>query len=542
MGKRFAIILSALLAVSACISNDLPYPMLVPHITSVTADGTTDVNISQDKRAVTLTLAETTDPKKVRIREVAIDVEDDLVHSDRAMTGVFDMTKPQQFDLDTYPGQSYQWTFTALNPIERYFTVNGQVGSTTIDEVNRRAIAYVGKNVDRSNVQVTSLKLGPAEITTYSKKMEQMKDFDNGVDIDVTVFGETATWTLFVDATDAVVELKDINPWTREVYLTSTGVAGKKNGFRYRIKGDTDWTTVAESDITASGGTFVAHVNGLRPATDYEVQAFCDSDYTQTYEFTTDPATPLPNHSFEDVSLVTGQSYYKWYNPYAADPDSRYMFWGSGNGEGPDGINGTASLGITLTFPDAAEAQDGHYAVRCESKSFAGLLACGNIFLGQFSGLVGTTGGKVNYGRPWKTRPKALRFKMKYNCGIVDLVGSYPPDDPVKVGDPDRCHIIATVGDWDYRIYGGSKDNPVLVNTTAGIYFTKESPGIIGYGEYIRNESTNGWIEMEIPIEYRSLTRKPTHIIVICAASIRGDYLTGSSRTTLWVDDFDLIY
>ncbi|MCQ2116294.1 MAG: PCMD domain-containing protein [Bacteroidales bacterium] len=47
---------------------------------------------------------------------------------------------------------------------------------------------------------------------------------------------------------------------------------------------------------------------------------------------------------------------------------------------------------------------------------------------------------------------------------------------------------------------------------------------------------------MEIPIEYRSLTRKPTHIIVICAASIRGDYLTGSSRTTLWVDDFDLIY
>lgn len=528
------------MAVSACITNDLPYPLLVPHITSVRADGVSDVSISQDKRTVTLTLEEGTNPRKVNVRDVELDVTN--VTPSQSLTGVFDLTKPQEFTLETFPDQSYVWTYIALNPIERYFTVDGQVGSTAIDELNHRAIAYVSKSVDRSKMRVTSLKLGPEGATSYSLSIEDLTDFENGVEINVTSFGETVTWVLFVDVTDAVVELKDINPWTREVYLTSTGIAGRKNGFRYRVKGASEWTTVSESDITSDGGTFVAHVWNLKPETTYEVQAFCDSDFTSVSEFTTDPATPLPNHSFDDVSLVTGQSYYKWYNPYAADPDSRYMFWGSGNGEGADGINGTASLGITLTFPDAAEAQDGQFAVRCESKAFAGMLACGNIFLGQFSGLVGTTGGKVNYGRPWKTRPKALHFKMRYNCGVIDLVGSYPPDDPVKVGDPDRCHIIATVGDWDYRECGGSKDNPVLVNTSAGIYFTKESSGIIGYGEYIRNESTNGWIEMEIPIVYRSLTRKPTHIIVICAASIRGDYLTGSSRTTLWVDDFDLIY
>ena len=148
----------------------------------------------------------------------------------------------------------------------------------------------------------------------------------------------------------------------------------------------------------------------------------------------------------------------------------------------------------------------------------------------------------MHYGRPWTTRPKALRFNMRYNSGIIDLVGSYPPGEVVKVGDNDRCHIIATVGDWDYRQTGGSKESPVLVNTSEGIYFTKESSGIIGYGEYILGQSTDGWVEIEIPIEYRSLTRKPTHIIVICATSIRGDYLTGSSRSTLWVDNFRLIY
>ena len=526
------------MAVTGCISNDLPYPVVVPHITAMTVDGASNVSINQDTRTITITLEETVDLRKVSIKDVSIDQE--MTVPSRSLVGTFDLTSPVTVTLKTY--DEYEWTIVADRPIERYFTVNGQVGSTEMDAANRRAIATVGKKADLSNITVTSLKLGPAGITTYSIQKEQMSDFTDGVFVDVTAFGITEEWHLFVEQTDASVELKDINPWTREVYLTSTGIAGQENGFCYRVKGTSEWTTVAESDITADGGTFVAHVWELEPETDYEVYAYSGDEKTAVSEFTTDKATLLPNHSFENVSLCTGNSYYKWYNPTALDPDGREMFWGTGNGEGPDGINGTASLGITLTYPDMDEAQDGVYCVRCESKSFVGMLACGNIFTGQFAGLVGTTGGKVNYGRPWSTRPKALRIKLKYQCGIIDIVGSYPPDDPIKVGDPDRCHIICTVGDWDYKTYLGSKDSPVLVNTSEGIYFTKESAGIIGYGEYIRNSSTDGWISVEIPIEYRSLTRKPTHIIVICAASIRGDYLTGSSRTTLWVDDFDLLY
>lgn len=535
--KRILIILSSLAALTGCIKNDIPYPVIVPHITSMEVDGAKSVSLSMDGRMVSIALEEQTDPRKVNVVSFAVDEE--MTKLSEPLVGVHDLTDPLTVTLSTY--QDYDWTISATKDVERCFTVKGQIGSSHFDAVNRRVIAYVRNSVILSSVEVTSLKLGPADVTSYSMEMSQIRDFTSYVELDVTYFDTTETWKIYVEHSDASVNIKNINPWTREAYITADGVAGVANGFKYRKSGSQAWIDVAESDITSNGGEFTAHIHDLDPDTEYECYAFSGKEDTAVEVFMTDPATPLPNHSLDNVSLVTGYSYYKWFDPLAPNEDGRYMFWGTGNGEGPDGINGTSSLGITLTYPDEKEAQDGRYCARCESKSFAGLLACGNIFTGQFSGLVGTTGGKVNYGRPWSTRPKALRFKMKYESGIIDLIGSYPPDDPVKLGDNDRCHIIATVGDWDYRTYGGSKDSPVLVNTTAGIYFTKESAGIIGYGEYITDKSTD-WVEVEIPIDYRSLTRKPTHIIVICAASIRGDYLTGSSKTTLWVDDFDLIY
>lgn len=538
MKKSLAYLFAVLVTAVSCITNDLPYPVIVPHITSIAVDGAENVDINFEDRIITLTLPETQDLRKVRIREVEFD--NPSVEPSLELVGVHDLSKALRFTLKTY--QEYEWTIRALRPVERYFTVLGQVGRTVIDADNCRAVAMVGKKVSLKDISVTSLKLGPKDATTYSLSTDQMRDFTDGVIVDVTAFGLTEEWHLFVEVTEAQVEILDVNPWATEAYISSTGVVGQTNGFAFRKSDSQDWTEVAQEDISSDGGSFVAHLKNLEPETSYEVYAFSGEDRSTALTFTTDAARQLPNHGFETFSLVTGNSYYKWYNPGVSDEEGREMFWGTGNGEGPDGTNGTASLGIVLTYPDSNDAPEGSYCVRCESKSFAGMLACGNIFTGNFAGLVGTTGGKVNYGRPWTVRPKALKLKLKYNCGIVDIVGSYPPGEVVKVGDNDRCHIIATVGDWDYRQYGGSKNSPVLVNTSEGVYFTKNSAGIIGYGEYIGNSSTNGWIDVEIPIEYRSLTRRPTHIIIICATSMRGDYLTGSSRSTLWVDDFNLVY
>ena len=49
--------------------------------------------------------------------------------------------------------------------------------------------------------------------------------------------------------------------------------------------------------------------------------------------------------------------------------------------------------------------------------------------------------------------------------------------------------------------------------------------------------------QITIPIDYRGVTdRRPTHIIVVCSASRLGDYFTGSTQSTLWVDGMQLEY
>ena len=523
---------------TGCITNDLPYPVVVPNITSMEVEGAEKVNIDYDKRVVTVHMKEEVDLRAVSVLSVTIDQE--VAKPSVSLVGVHDLTSPLKFNIRTY--DDYNWTIVAVKDIERYFTVKGQIGTSVIDAANRRAIATVGGKVNVAEVEVTSLKLGPAGVSKYSMELSQMKDFTHGLSVDVTSFDETQTWTLYVEVSEISVQIKDINAWTYDAYVTANGEAGKTNSFQYREKGTEQWIDVNPSDITSDGGSFVAHITGLKAETTYEAVAVSGSDRTEAEEFTTDPATPLPNHSFENISLVTGKDYYKWYDSASSDPDGSYMFWGSGDGEGPDGVNGSANLGIVLTTPERNDVPDGSICVKCSSSSFAGMLTSGNLFTGQFMGIVGTSGGKLNYGRPWTTRPKSLKLKLKYNCGLVDIVGTYPPGEVINVGDNDRCNVIVSVGDWDYRTYGGTKESPVHVNTTEKKFFTSDSEGIIGYGEFVLGESTDGWIEVEIPIEYRSLTRKPTHIIITCATSMRGDYFTGSSKSVLWLDDFDLIY
>ena len=186
---------------------------------------------------------------------------------------------------------------------------------------------------------------------------------------------------------------------------------------------------------------------------------------------------------------------------------------------------------------------DGRYSARLESEWVIIKFAAGNIFVGEFVRVVGTSGGVINFGRPFEQRPRMLSLWLKYEGGIINRVDRVPDNDPVKEGDPDRCQVFVAVGDWDYRKYGGTPDCPVQVNTLEpSTYFNPKSEAVIGYGCYVSNKSTDGWIKVEIPIEYVSTSRKPTHIIVSCAASMLGDYFTGSDQSTLWVDGMELHY
>ncbi len=542
--ESILIFLIPLLALS-CVKNDIPYPVVVPHILTLDAEGAKSVDIDNENRAVNIVLEENVDLKNVRIKGYTTDIDEPRLSVSDKIDGRHDLTSPWTVTLSTW--QDYQWTISAERPVERYFTVEGQVGATVMDVKNRRAIAYASKTVNLSDVRVKSLKLGPKGVSTYSLNINDIRKFidadgnPTSVEIEVSSFGDSEYWTLFVEHSDISVSVKSMNVWTKEVYLTAVGVEGQANGFRYRVAGASGWTDVSGSAITTDGGQFTAHITELLPETTYEFYAYTGDDMTDVARFTTDPARQFPNSSFEHFSKVTDADYYKWYDPSCDDPESREIWWACGNGEGKDGVAGTGTLGLVLTYPDGNDKKDGGWSVRCESKSLAGVLACGNLFTGRFAKIIGTTGGAVNYGRPWTTRPKALRVWYKYQSGVIDIVGKRPVGDNTKIGDNDRCEIAISVGNWDYKKMGGVPESPVYVNTTDGIYYTSKSQGVIGFGHLVSDRSCD-WTQVEIPLEYKSRTERPTHIIVTCAASYLGDYLTGSSRTKLWIDRMELVY
>jgi hypothetical protein len=553
MKKRLIYLISALFAFTGCITNDLPYPVVVPNVVSVEVEGAGNVEIDNAKRVITVHLQEYVNPRKVNVKSIEVDSE--IAEFSSALIGVHDLSSPYRFSIRTY--DDYEWTLTAVKNIDRYFTVEGQIGSSVIDEANCRAVATVGKDTDIADIKVTSLKLGPEGLSDYSKDMSSLKDFTHGQTVDVTFFDETQTWNLFVEVTDVSVDIVKINSWARKAYVTCAGTAGQENGVQYRKLGTLKWTPVSQEDITSEGGTFTAQINGLDPDTAYEVYAYSGEDATDVWEFTTEPATMIPNGSFEYASKVAGKDYYKFYDPSCGVSDGMYMFWGSGNGEGSEGVNGSANLGIVITYIDTEIKVDGRQSVRAQTSQMAGMLAAGNLFTGQFAGLVGTSGGMVNFGRPWTTRPSALKIYCRYQTGKMDIIKGAPAGVSLTKDDYDMAEIKFAVGDWDYRKYGGSKSSPVHINTTdAGTFVDfNTDPSTIANGNliihhdgYVLNgeakvsASTGEWVEYTIPLNYRDMERMPTHIIVSCAASRFGDYFTGCSSSKLWIDAVELIY
>ena len=158
-----------------CIKNDLPLPVITPRIVAMEVEGATSVEINSEQRIVYVTLDEVTDITKVNIHSISF--EDDRTTTSFDTTVAHNLSQPVTLTLSIY--QDYEWRIVTTQPIERYFTVADQVGSTEMDEINRRVLVYVKSNVDKRNVSVTSIKLGPKDITTYSPSVDKMKNFVN---------------------------------------------------------------------------------------------------------------------------------------------------------------------------------------------------------------------------------------------------------------------------------------------------------------------------------------------------------------------------
>ena len=258
-------LLAAAALLASCIHNDIPYPVVELRIASVEGQGFSVSENNVTSRTVTLSLDEATDIRNVRIdavgydaviHSIQLDKEEVLqqIRSSRELTGTFDLRSPIYTTLSLY--QDYEWTIRATQTIERRFSVTGQIGATEIEEKNRIARVLVPSDTDLAHIEVTELKLGPADITTYSPSLEELSgsSFESVRFVDVTCHGITERWLLYVEPTNVKVALRATDLWNNTATATALVSAEEYAAgaaLEYRIKGATEWQRMAESSYEA---------------------------------------------------------------------------------------------------------------------------------------------------------------------------------------------------------------------------------------------------------------------------------------------------
>ena len=371
---------------------------------------------------------------------------------------------------------------------------------------------------------------------------------------DTAVEGNAAARTNTIDWTISVsnANIRAVNIpypyqiWADRVTLYAEVINGRtldpnaQLSFRYRKKEDSNWIDNIKAKLGEDQKTITSdEIKGLTPGTTYEYQVLeGDKVSNQTCEFTTEAALQLPNSGFENWS---GDS------PKLIHGSGEEMFWDSGN-------HGSATLKENVTTPDGSVKHGGNYSAKLESKFVAfwgiGKFAAGNLFIGDYLKTDGTDGilgigrpmGKDASGRPVTSRPLALRGYIKYISGKVDYGKEQIPN-----GSQDIGIIYMALTDGEGKAYENSHWS-FIIKTKEKLFFDKNAADVIAYGEKTWEQSTEGegMIPFEIRFDYDAKpdgrTRIPNRILIVAAASKFGDYFQGSTGSTMWLDDLELIY
>lgn len=513
--SKILILCVAAITLSGCLKNDLPYPIVELKFLSMGAEGeVSGAEIDNANRNVTLTLGETVNLSNVKILSYTV-TEGAELSAD--ITGGIDLTKPYSVMLSLY--QDYMWTITARQSVERYFSVEGQVGDAIVDVAGKRAIAYVSKNTDLTKVLVTSLKLGPKGITTITPEVvDKTIDCSNGpVQVEVSYFGKNEIWNLYVIATNVVVDITAVDAWTNVVWAYGSAEAGKDNGFEYRKVGASKWNKVPTSWMTIEGGTFKACIRHLDANTDYEVRAYSGELISAEVAVKTGGYYEIPNGSFDNWWL-DGKVWCPW-------AEGSTPFWGTGN-------KGATTLGDSNTLP-SSDTWDGGagFSAQLDTRfigiATVGKLAAGNMFSGDYKKTDGTN-GILDFGRPCSERPTRMKGYWKYTC--MPISHSSAEYAHLK-GQPDTANVYVALTDWTapFEI----RTNPKTRNL-----FDKNADYVIAYGIVETGKSIDQWAEFTVELDYRDTNRKPSYILIVSSASKYGDFFTGGSGSTLMIDNY----
>lgn len=457
----------------------------------------------------------------------------------------YDLAQPMYLELNTQADYSIQVSTSSdlKNLIfrnERFTEWGGSANQLDILTLNEQD-TEIWKNVGISISDKKQTSNGDVWTVCFAKDLiAKMTAEEGSVEttieaVDAEGKSRVAVWN--VVASNATVKTSETKPY--EVWTSKATLHGEilreilfTPKFRYRVKGEQEWTTV---DADLSENSFSKEITGLTPGMTYEYQAMDGEQASSvTCEFMTETKFQPENAGFEYTS---GSS------PILIYGDKQSMWWDTGN-------HGSATMKKNVTTPDTSVKHSGNQSILLSSQ-FVGVLgigkfAAGNLFAGKYLKTDGTD-GVLGWGRPCTSRPKALKLWVRYEPGTVDNGGSH-----IANGVTDQGIIYVAVGDWAGQAAEG-ETWPFVVKTKDQTLFTTEKgtysgDGTIAYGEKIFTEAYKEGTnlkELTIELDYNNYggdQRKPTSIIIVASASRYGDYFEGSGASKMWLDDMELIY
>lgn len=517
-----------------CIKNDIPFARIPLSITALKVEGQIGTtSFSEKDRTATVTLAETVNPKKVKI--------DSIGYTDKAVAAlssgdVIDLTNDVEVTLSLY--QDYVWKIMRNQPIERRLTVSNQVGNAVFDEDKRLVTINITKSASLRDVELVDLKLGPTG-AAYNGSTEGLPavSWNRYANYAETTIHVTYSdfideeWTVKVYNSDSDVLTERADGWVNVAWMYGAGVAGTECGFEYREAGAENWIAVPKEYVTVNGGQFYARVPHLKANTTYECRAFSDGQRAKEVQFSTVDMGSFPNMGFEDWH----KSEKSVICPWAKDGS---VFWDTGN-------HGSAIVGeknVTTNVPDIRPGSTGKYAACLSSQNILGVkFAAGNLFVGEYKKTQGTN-GILGFGREFVSYPTALKGWFKYKTApITEVSKGY---EKLK-NQPDTCIVWVALGDWELTQNAETGQKTAVEirtdNNNNGKYFDKNDPHVIAYGEMTCGEDVNEYKSFEVKLDYRATNRVPTSLLIVCSASKYGDYFTGG-ESVMWIDDFSLVY
>lgn len=453
---------------------------------------------------------------------------------------------------------SFSDNFTGTEQVEG-LNITEDAGGTALESMGISHIAQVSSDA-KAGAEGTYMEVVEYWLIFSKEYLDALPVSDKEYVITFTALdnrGHTGSASLRIANSDNAVERKapvgpaplpDVNNEPLSLLATSVTLTGNiysedaaDYGFMYRERGTTEWQKKAgEATRAGAVGQFKVVLTGLKPGTRYEYKAYADGYEDKTVSsFTTESPFTIPNASMEEWSKLSTNS--KITIPGAGGSVS---FWDSGN-------HGAATMSVTLTQSVESPKHSGNYAASLTSK-FVGMMgigrfAAGNLFVGSYDKTDGTD-GELTFGRPYNgSHPSSLTVWANYRPGIADDKGS---GSHIAQGDIDSGTIYVALTTDAVSVKTKSVQ---LFDKNGGDYVDNNGKShhydVVAYGEVIWDKSAfaaDGTLEqVDITLKYNEAvakTKKPTHLVLVCAASKYGDYFNGGEGSVLIVDDFKFNY